>query len=199
MNLSYYISRIMVHAYSACIAHKFRQFGKGALIQPLPVNLSGLNNVSIGSGSEFGKRLTLTSWGEGKISIGKNCHFGDSNHITALQSMEIGDDLLTGANVLISDNSHGDLSTVQGISDNSQGISPTSQMDIAPIQRPLHSKGPVKIGNKVWIGQNACILAGVEIGDCSVVGTGSVVTHDVPPYCVVAGVPAKIIKRLKTD
>lgn len=185
MNLSYYISRIMVHAYSACIAHKFRHLGRGALIQPLPINLSGLNKVSIGSGSEFGKRLTLTSWGDGRISIGKNCHFGDSNHITVLQSVEIGDDLLTGANVLISDNSHGDLSV--------------SQMDIAPIQRPLHSKGPVKIGNKVWIGQNACVLAGVEIGDCSVVGAGSVVTHDVPPYCVVAGVPAKIIKRLKTD
>lgn len=56
------------------------------------------------------------------------------------------------------------------------------------------SKGPVYIGNNVWCGDNVTILSGVSIGDGSVVGAGSIVTRDVPPFSVVAGVPAKIIK-----
>lgn len=54
---------------------------------------------------------------------------------------------------------------------------------------------PVKIGNHVWIGINATILKGVTIGDNSVVAAGAVVVNDVPPNCLVGGVPAKIIKQ----
>lgn len=53
-----------------------------------------------------------------------------------------------------------------------------------------------QVGNNVVIGAGACILGGVEIGDNSVVGANSVVTHDVPSNCVVAGVPAQVIKEL---
>lgn len=55
---------------------------------------------------------------------------------------------------------------------------------------------PVTIGNDVWIGGSATILPGVTIGDRVVIGAGAVVTKDVPPYCVVGGNPAKIIKRI---
>jgi phosphonate metabolism protein (transferase hexapeptide repeat family) len=53
----------------------------------------------------------------------------------------------------------------------------------------------VMIGNDVWIGHNAIIMPGVVIGDGAVIGSGAVVTHDVKPYEIVAGVPAKVIKR----
>jgi len=59
----------------------------------------------------------------------------------------------------------------------------------------LGKKGPVTIGNDVWIGCRACILPGVTIGDGAVVGAGAVVTRDVPPYTIVGGVPAKPIRQ----
>ena len=58
----------------------------------------------------------------------------------------------------------------------------------------IESKGAVKIGNDVWIGVNSVILSGVEIGNGSVIAAGSVVTRNVPPYAIVAGVPAKILR-----
>jgi len=56
------------------------------------------------------------------------------------------------------------------------------------------SKGFVVIGNDVWIGRNAMIMSGVHIGDGAVVGAGSIITKDVPPYAIVAGNPAKVVR-----
>jgi acetyltransferase-like isoleucine patch superfamily enzyme len=69
------------------------------------------------------------------------------------------------------------------------------------IQNPdLHaaSKGPVRIGNDVWLGNNCTVLPGVTIGDGAIVGASAVVSRDVPPYCVVAGNPAKVVKTRLT-
>ena len=57
-----------------------------------------------------------------------------------------------------------------------------------------HLNKPCKIGNDIWIGDGANIKAGVEVGDGAVVGAGAMVTKDVPPYAIVGGVPAKIIR-----
>ena len=54
---------------------------------------------------------------------------------------------------------------------------------------------PIVIGNYVWIGMRATVLAGVTIGDGAVIMAGAMVTHDVPPYAIVGGVPAKVIKQ----
>lgn len=62
------------------------------------------------------------------------------------------------------------------------------------VDRDTFSKGPVRIGNDVWIGANATILSGVTIGDGAVVAAGSVVTEPVPPFAIVGGVPAVVIK-----
>ena len=53
---------------------------------------------------------------------------------------------------------------------------------------------PVRIGNDVWIGNNVMIFGGIVVGDGAVIGAGSVVTHDVPPYAIMAGIPARVIK-----
>jgi len=57
-----------------------------------------------------------------------------------------------------------------------------------------HSKGNIIVGNDVWIGQNVTVLSGVRIADGACIGAGSVITKDVPPYTVMAGNPAKIVK-----
>ena len=57
------------------------------------------------------------------------------------------------------------------------------------------AKGPTVVGNDVWLGYRALVLSGVTIGDGAVVAAGSVVTHDVPPYTVVAGNPARPLRR----
>ena len=56
------------------------------------------------------------------------------------------------------------------------------------------SKGPIVINDDVWLGTNALILSGIEIGQGAVIAAGAVVTNDIPPYAIAAGVPAKVIK-----
>mgnify|MGYP003294170608 CR=1 FL=1 len=59
----------------------------------------------------------------------------------------------------------------------------------------LHDR-PIRIENDAWIGAGAIIMNGVTIGECSIVGSGSIVTKDVPPYTIVAGNPAKFIRAI---
>ena len=60
-------------------------------------------------------------------------------------------------------------------------------------------KGDTVVGNDVWIGYEAVILAGVKIGDGAIIGARAVVTKDVPPYTIVGGVPAKFIRKRFSD
>ena len=65
------------------------------------------------------------------------------------------------------------------------------------INRDIIEKAPVNIGNNTFIGANAVVLMGVNIGECCVVGAGAVVTKDIPDFTVVAGVPAKLVGKVK--
>jgi len=73
----------------------------------------------------------------------------------------------------------------------------THTLELQPgLKRPIVCKGPLIIEDYVWIGSNAIIMPGVTVGEGAVVGAGAVVTKDVTPYTVVAGVPAKVIKTI---
>lgn len=151
--------------------------------------------MHIGDGTCFGDGVYLTTWDSfhcvinGKeteqkftpcLTIGRNCNFGAQNHITCTHSITIGDNLLTGKWITITDNSH--------------GTTDVDTLHLAPIKRPLYSKGTVVIGNNVWIGDKATILPGVTLGDGAVIAANAVVTKDVPAYSVVGGNPARILK-----
>lgn len=165
-------------AFKSC--HQTVRFGKFDILE-------GMSFISIDECTGFGDGLTLTAWKEfngqifdPEITIGSNCWFGLYNHISAINKISIGNGCLTGKWVTIVDNDHGrtDFDSLK-------------QM---PVRRELVSKGPVVIGNNVWIGDKATILSGVTIGDGAVVAANSVVTKDVPAYSVVGGNPAKVIK-----
>lgn len=143
--------------------------------------------VSIGNNTCFGDYLFLTVWPSGdnkqekkriKVEIGDNCNFGAMNHITCSNRITIGNNVLTGKWVTITDNSHGSTQK--------------EHMVLPPLDRPLFSKGEVIISDDVWIGDGARIMPGVTIGKGAVIGANSVVTKDIPPYSVAYGSPAVI-------
>jgi acetyltransferase-like isoleucine patch superfamily enzyme len=91
--------------------------------------------------------------------------------------------LRTGPGVLISDNSHG-------------YIRDRDELELHPNDRLLYSKGPVIIGNNIWIGETSAILPGDTVGDGAIIGANSVATKDIPSYSFAVWYPAKIIKSL---
>ncbi|MBU3174860.1 CatB-related O-acetyltransferase [Clostridium estertheticum] len=72
-------------------------------------------------------------------------------------------------------------------------------LPVSHITDAWDNKGDIEIGNDVWIGYDAIIMSGVKIGDGAIIGTRAVVTKDVPPYTIVGGVPAKVIKKRYDD
>ena len=80
------------------------------------------------------------------------------------------------------------------ICDNNHGTTYFYTLHEAPIKRKLYTKGPVIIGNNVWIGGNVIVLPGVTIGDNVIIGAGSVVTKDIPDNKIAYGNPCRIIR-----
>lgn len=160
--------------------HKTVRFGRIAKI-------SCPEYITISERTTFRDYIYLTVWSLApKISppslkIGSDCNFGAYNHITCSNKIEIGNGVLTGKWVTITDNSHGETDY--------------ESLQIPPNKRPIVSKGSVVIGNNVWIGDKATILPGVIIGDNSVVAANAVVTKNVPSYSVVGGNPARILSN----
>lgn len=163
--------------YTGWLKRYFAKFGNGSIIIK-PICISQADRISIGSQTVISGNCTITCSANASICMGDQCTIGSYNHITACNEIIIGNGVLTGPQVLITDNSHGENSAVD--------------MD-KPAKRKIYSKGKVVIGNNVWIGEKASILPGTTIGDGAVVGANSVVTRDVPSYSIVVGSPARVV------
>lgn len=171
-----------INDFISTVGHK-----DGSIYLQMPLFAVGAQYMSFGDGfhSQPGLRIECIDEYNGihytpQLKIGKNFSANYYCHIGCIDKITIGDNVLIGSRVLITDHSHGVL----------------EHTDVPWEYRKLYSKGPVVIGDNVWIGENACIMPGVTIGEGSVIGANAVVTHDVPPYSLAVGVPAKIVKTI---
>ncbi len=144
-----------------------------------PIYIRGAKSIEGGNGLTTGRFCRFDLVGDKKtLFIGDNCEFGDMTHIVAHEKVEFGNYVLVASKCFISDTNHG------------EGESP----EIAPNKRKLVTH-PVKIGNKVWIGENVVILAGAEIGDGCIIGAGAVVKGKIPAGTIAVGSPARVVKQ----
>jgi acetyltransferase-like isoleucine patch superfamily enzyme len=194
--ISYLISpkviALLLNFYASVIwcgyRRKFLSVGKESFIR-FPASIHNPKFIELGNNFKAEKGLILEAfdrYGEDgfspKVIVGDNCSFGYHCHIGCINKIEIGNNLLAASNIFMSDHSHGENSLKEAF--------------IAPIKRRLSSKGPIKIGNNVWIGECVMILSGVTIGDRCVIGANSVVTCDIPSNSIAAGNPAKVLREL---
>ncbi|UUX35071.1 DapH/DapD/GlmU-related protein [Fundicoccus culcitae] len=117
------------------------------------------------------------------MDFGKNIQFGENVFINASVHMQDQGGIKIGNNALIGH----------------QVVLATLDHDLEPSKRGNLHPAPIVIEEDVWIGANATILKGVTIGKGSVVAAGCVVNKDVPPYSVVGGIPARVIKNLTVE
>lgn len=138
------------------------------------IELSKNSEICIGNHLMADGPIYFKCTDKAKIDIGSKCYFNHNCSITSAQSIKIGNDCMFANNLVIIDHNH-------KIKENT-------------ISNELISES-ICIGNNVWVGANVTILKGVHIGDGAIIAAGAVVTHDVEKKEIVAGVPAKYIRK----
>lgn len=112
----------------------------------------------------------------GGITMGNNCYIGPNSVLFGAGGIEVGDYFSVGPGVVIA-------------------AQQVTQYD-TPVVENLPKFASIRIGNNVSIATQATILQGVQIGDYSVIGAGSVVTRDVPPHSLAVGLPARVVRQI---
>ena len=150
----------------------------GPLIFGTGVEITGYENIQLGKLICIAKNSSVYAHG-GQVIIGDNLGMNMNACIGAADggSIIIGNDVMIAQNVVIRASDH-EFSDVN-----------------VPMCYQGHTGGKIVIGNDCWIAANAVITRNVTIGDHSIVAAGAVVTSDVEPYSIVAGVPAKLIRK----
>lgn len=153
-------------------------------------NFSNRNKIIVGNNTHLRGELLLYPYGE-EIIIGDFCYIGENSIIRAGEKISIGNNVLIAHNVTIIDSDSHEINWEK------------RHLGFKEMIENGHSKekgdvktAPITIENDVWISYNVCVLKGVTIGKGAIVAAGSVVTKDVPPFTMVAGNPAQIIKNL---
>jgi acetyltransferase-like isoleucine patch superfamily enzyme len=141
------------------------------------LQISGDGEVVLGEGVSLNGTIVpieLVTYASGRIEVGNHTFINYGSSIAARASVRIGHYCHLGHYTFVMDNDqHGVIRRME-----------------------LPQSDPVIIGDHVWIGSKAIILPGVRIGSHAVVGAGSIVTKDIPPRCVAAGNPARVLRHL---
>lgn len=156
------------------------QLAPDAILEPdilWRVGSSGRLAVGRGSIIRTGTELKI----DGQLHIGERVLVGAGCTLSVLDSIRIGDDCLLAERISIRDHDH-------------RFADPH-----APIAQQGYRIAPVTLGHNVWIGAGVTLLPGVSLGDGCVVGSNAVVTHSFPERCVIAGVPARVLKALPSS
>ena len=170
-------------------ARRFYYFGqRAALMAPQGV-VYNERYLSIGDDTLIGPNVCLTAGINGDqvmisspvVSIGRRCVIGRGSHLVGHWSIELGDEIQTGPYVYITDQNHSYTDPDE------------------PIGRQCPVDAGVRIGAGSWLGAHAVVLPGAVVGRHVVVAAGAVVRGTVPDHCVVAGVPARIVRRWFAD
>jgi acetyltransferase-like isoleucine patch superfamily enzyme len=127
---------------------------------------------------EPGCWLTLAP--EARIRIGEGCFLNKNTMLAALELIEIGDHVMFANNCFVGDADHR-----------------YDDPEVPVTWQGFEPQGPVRIGSNCWFGVGCVVTGGVEIGERSVIGSNSVVTRDIPPGVIAAGVPAKVIREIE--
>lgn len=174
---SRYIKR---NLFKLFFSYKFKYFGKKVSIID-PDIIEGEEYIALGNYASLNSKAWLLAIKQDNIEpqliIEDGTTVGRFSHIVALRSVIIGKNVLIADKVYISDNIHGYEDIHQPI-----------------MYQSIVFKSEVEIGENSWIGENVSII-GAKIGKHCIVGANSVVTKDIPDYCIVVGIPAKIIKK----
>jgi acetyltransferase-like isoleucine patch superfamily enzyme len=164
---------------------RFGAFGPGSVICFPPTALVNERYIRIGAGTMIGPHVSLSAGmvpgqecvSDPVVRIGDRCLIGRGSGIVGHLSIEIGDDVWTGHHIYITDQNHG-------------------YEDVTlPISRQTQPERPVVVGDGSWLGHGTVVLPGATIGRHVVVAAGSVVTGDLPDFCVAAGAPARPLRR----
>lgn len=142
------------------------------------VTITGRKNITLGNAISIGRMSSLYAH-DGLLSIGSNVSINSNTCIASANggNIIIENDVLIAQNVVIraADHAH-------------------DRVDV-PISHQGHIGGKIVIHDGVWIGANVVVTRNVTIGKGAIVGAGAVVTKDVPPFSIVAGIPAKVIAQ----
>lgn len=165
--------------------NSLKKFGTNSYIIK-PLIIAGHKNIIIHDNVLIAHQAWLAAYDRPDkapclLEIGSGCQVGHYSHICATSEIILEEEVLLADKVFISDHLH-------GYEDINRPI----------LKQALVQKNKVRIGKGSWIGENVCIL-GCSVGQQSVIGANSVVTKDIPAYCIAAGNPAKIIKRFCFD
>ena len=149
------------------------------------------NKIHVGKDTHVRGELLVFKYG-GNISIGDNCYVGENSRIWSGDSITIGNNILISHNVCIVDTDSHEINYIERADRYLNLIREGHWSDKGSIITK-----PIVIHDNVWISFNVIILKGVEIGKGAIIAAGSVVTKDVPPFALVVGNPAKVVKYVQ--